>query len=177
MATIMQDCDGVKVPVKEVILHCAAIKTGQFDHMNAFQMFSEVNRWHKEAGFKRGFGYHGLITPGGVWYSGRPFAMKGGHCKAQGKNNGTIGILLIESRQITHIGRYADWFTQRQLDTFIDLLPSFGDIDHISGHNDYAPKLCPGFKVRSDDWLVGHRAGFPRGGDNFRTLTKEAADA
>jgi hypothetical protein len=154
MSVIMQNCDGVKVPVHEVILHCAAIKTGQFDGMNAFQMFAEVNRWHIEAGFKNGFGYHGLITPGGVWYAGRPFAMKGGHCKAQGKNNGTLGILLIESRQITHIGRYADWFTQRQRDTLIDLIPSFGAIKRISGHNDYAAKLCPGFNVRSEDWLV-----------------------
>lgn len=170
MTVIMQDCDGVKVPVHEVILHCAAIKTGQFDHMNAFQMFSEINRWHIERGWK-GFGYHGLITPGGQWYSGRPFQMKGGHVK--GRNNGTIGILLIESRQITHLGRFFDWFTMRQSDTLRDLMPSFGEIIRVSGHNDYAAKLCPGFKVQSEDWLVLPRPAFPQAGDNFRTLTKE----
>ena len=141
-------------PVKEVVLHCAAIKTGQFHGMSAFQVFATVNRWHTERGFANGFGYHGLIMPSGEWYSGRPFSMIGAHVK--GHNAGTLGVLLIESREITHIGEFSDWFTDHQRDRLREKLALWRaehGIEKVSGHNDYAPKLCPGFKVKSADWL------------------------
>ena len=141
-------------PVKEVVLHCAAIKTGQFAHMTPFQVFATINRWHTERGFTQGFGYHGLFMPDGTFYSGRPFSMVGAHVK--GHNAGTLGFLLIESREITHVGDFADWFTAAQSTALKaklqDLRASHG-IESISGHNDYAPKLCPGFKVHSHEWL------------------------
>lgn len=142
-----------KTPVTEVILHCAAIKTGQFSQMNPFQMFSEVNRWHLERGFKNGFGYHGLITPDGIWYKGRPLEMIGAHCIDH--NVGTLGFLLIESRQILNIGTFADYFTKKQAQTVHGLLADLArkGVVKVSGHNDYAPKLCPGFSVVSTDWL------------------------
>ena len=87
-----------RVPVREVVLHCAAIRTGQFDGLSPFQIFATVNRWHTERGFKHGFGYHGLITPRGVFYKGRPFDMIGAH--VVGRNVGTLGFLLVESKQI-----------------------------------------------------------------------------
>jgi N-acetylmuramoyl-L-alanine amidase len=171
---IMQKVPGGQVPVTEVILHCAAIKTGQFAGMSPFQMFSEVNRWHLERGFKNGFGYHGLITPGGLWYGGRPFGTMGAHTK--GRNPGTLGILLIESAEITHIGHWSDWFTQRQQHSLLQILPACGEIEWISGHNDHAQRLCPGFNV--GPWLDGlrGRGSFPREGDNFRTLNKAGAE-
>lgn len=140
-----------RVPVREVVLHCAAIRTGQFAHMGPFQVFATVNRWHRERGFTNGFGYHGLFMPDGTWYSGRPFSMIGAH--VLGHNIGTLGFLLIESRQVTHIAQFDDWFTAAQAQAVKAKLREIDGIEKVSGHNDYAPKLCPGFHVKTGDWL------------------------
>jgi len=141
-----------KMPVHEAILHCAAIADGQFSGMSAFEVFSMVNRWHLERNppFKNGFGYHGLIMPSGQFYAGRPYSMIGAH--VIGHNVGTLGFLLIESRKIKEIGSFSDFFTRAQGETLRDVLRATG-VEKVSGHNDYAPKLCPGFKVKTSDWL------------------------
>lgn len=140
-----------RAPVREAVLHCAAIKTGQFAHMRAYQVFATVNRWHVERGFVNGFGYHGLIMPDGWFYAGRPYWMVGAHVK--GHNLGTLGFLLIESREIDRMGKFDDWFTQAQADRLRNLLGGIDGLEKVSGHNDYAAKLCPGFKVKTSDWL------------------------
>ena len=86
-------------PVREAVLHCAAIKTGQFKGWSAFQVFSEINRWHIKRGFKNGFGYHGLFMPDGSYYSGRPYTQIGAHVIDH--NRGTLGFLMIESLEET----------------------------------------------------------------------------
>jgi len=146
-----------RYPVKEVILHCAAINTRQFAHMNAFQVFSTVNQWHRERGFA-GFGYHGLFMPDGEFYAGRPFTQIGAHCIE--RNRGSLGFLLIESKKIyCALGRtvedyrFHDWFTGHQRAALMSKIAELDGIELVSGHNDYAQKLCPGFKVRSSDWL------------------------
>lgn len=140
-----------RYPVKEAVLHCAAIRTGQFDGMRPFQVFATINRWHTERGFKNGFGYHGLIMPNGEYYAGRPYSMIGAHCVEA--NRGTLGFLLIESRQVDRIGLYRDWFTSAQEERLRFLLRTIPGLERVSGHNDYAKKLCPGFKVKSSDWI------------------------
>lgn len=140
-----------RAPVREAILHCAAVKTGKWKGAHPFEVFAEVNRWHRDRGFSNGFGYHGLIMPDGGFYAGRPLDMIGAHC--QGRNTGTLGILLVESREITEVGQFDDWFTLAQRDALKRLLASLTGIDRVSGHNDWANRLCPGFKVRSADWL------------------------
>lgn len=140
-----------RVPVREAVLHCADIKTGQFSGMGAFQVFATVNRWHVERGFKNGFGYHGLFMPDGTFYAGRPFDMVGAH--VYGHNIGTLGFLLIESSEITHVGDFSDWFTERQRVALRSKLAHIPGLKRVSGHSDYAARLCPGFKVQSDDWL------------------------
>lgn len=147
-------------PVREVVLHCAAINTGQFDGMPPFQVFATVNRWHIERGFKNGFGYHGLIMPSGIYYRGRPVNMIGAH--TIGHNAGTLGFLLIESRKIQKPdkkmsdeeflaqAKFSDWFTDAQdkvLRGILEDLRESHGITTVSGHNDHAPKLCPGFRV------------------------------
>lgn len=139
-----------KVPVTEAILHCAAINTGQFSHMGAFQVFAIVNRWHLERGFKS-FGYHGLFMPDGTYYSGRPFDQIGAH--VIGHNVGTLGFLLIESKKIDRMGEFDDWFTNLQRIAVVDKLLSIPGLKKVSGHNEYASKLCPGFDVKSLKWL------------------------
>ena len=147
-----------RVPVTEAILHCAAIRTGQFKHMRAFQVFATINQWHIERGFKNGFGYHGLIMPDGEYYAGRPYTMIGAH--VIGHNTGTLGFLLIENRQIKSPSSETDpplefdsWFNSAQASSLRFRLRTIPGLEKVSGHNDYAPKLCPGFNVQSSDWL------------------------
>lgn len=143
--------DGKEVPVREAVLHCAAINTGQFAGWHPLQVFSEINRWHKERGFVHGFGYHGLFMPDGVYYPGRPFEMIGAH--VIGHNVGTLGFLLVESRKVDQIGQFEDWFTRKQALAVRAKLAAIPGLRKVSGHNDYASKLCPGFKVVSDGWV------------------------
>ncbi len=140
-----------KTPVREVILHCSATPKGYFDKMSAFQIFSIVNKWHHERGFKNGFGYHGIIMPDGQFYSGRPLNMVGAH--VIGKNAGTWGVLLIEKATIKEMGEFEDYYTYAQALALTRWLRSYPQIERVTGHNQYAPKLCPGFNVQSSDWL------------------------
>lgn len=140
-----------RYPVREAVLHCAAIRTGQFDGMRPFQVFMIINRWHRERGFKS-FGYHGLFMPDGFFYGGRPFDQIGAH--VIGHNAGTLGLLLIESRKVERIGQFEDWFTEAQRAAVRGFFATRTlGLEKVSGHNDYAPKLCPGFKVKTHDWL------------------------
>lgn len=144
---------GKSVPVREAVLHCAAIGTGQFSGMSAFQVFATINRWHREPpkSFKHGFGYHGLFMPDGTFYAGRPFNMVGAH--VLGHNLGKLGFLMVESRNITRVGEFAEWFTEAQRSAVKAKLRTIPGLDLVSGHNDYAKRLCPGFRVNSGDWL------------------------
>lgn len=136
--------------VNEVVLHCAAINTGQFGNMNAAQVKAEIRQWHLARGFKD-FGYHGLFMPDGTFLEGRPFTTIGAHVVE--RNRGTLGFLMIESKKITGITRFEDWFTEAQRKAVRAKIASVPCIRWVTGHNDYASKLCPGFKVRDEDWL------------------------
>lgn len=140
-----------RVPVREAVLHCAAIKKGQFDGKSPFEVFSTVNRWHVERGFKNGFGYHGFFMPDGSYHRGRPYHQIGAH--VLGHNTGTFGLLLIESEEIKRLGRFSDFFTEAQRHAVRRILRSIEGIEKVSGHNNYAGKLCPGFRVQTADWL------------------------
>ena len=142
-----------RVLVEEAVLHCAAIKSRQFAKMSAFEVFAEVNRWHltRRPPFKNGFGYHGLFMPDGEFYPGRPYGMIGAH--VAGHNSGTLGFLLIESREITEMGTFDDWFTEAQRRAVRRHLAQIDGLKRVRGHNYYAPKLCPGFRVNTEDWL------------------------
>lgn len=137
--------------VREVILHCAAINTGQFLAWSPDAVLAEVDGWHKARGWS-GIGYHGLIMPNGVFMRARPFDRIGAH--TMDRNRGTLGFLLVESRKITHIGTFDDWFTadqNRVLRALLDDLRISHGVRRVSGHNDYARRLCPGFRV--SEWL------------------------
>lgn len=140
-----------RAPVREAVLHCAAIKSGQFKGQTALEIYATVNRWHRQRGFRNGFGYHGLFMPSGSFVSGRPYTAIGAH--VAGRNTGTLGFLLIESREITRIGDFSDWFTEAQRVALKRHLAAIDGLITVTGHNDHANKLCPGFRVKTSDWL------------------------
>ena len=139
-----------RYPVVEVVLHCAAINTGQFNDMTGEEVKAEIDKWHRKRGFK-GFGYHGLFMPDGTFVQGRPFTQIGAHVME--RNRGTLGFLMIESKKIDRMGRFLEFFTLAQRKAVMDKIKSIDGIRWVTGHNDYANKLCPGFKVEDKDWL------------------------
>jgi len=126
-----------------MILHCAAINTGQFDKKSKPEVIAEITRWHKGRGFQT-IGYHFVIFPDGEILEGRSIYRDGAH--TEGQNSGSLGVLLIEQVKGTKIGRFEDYFSYAQRISVLALRDKY-DIQEVSGHNDYANKLCPLFMV------------------------------
>ena len=142
-----------KYNVNEVILHCAALNQNQlkqFSNMNAVQIKAEIDAWHRARKFN-GFGYHGLFMPSGQFLEGRPYTTQGAHVVE--RNRGSIGFLMIESQEILKMGKFEDFFTEMQRKAVRAKIKEIPGIKWVTGHNDYANKLCPGFKVKDEDWL------------------------
>lgn len=135
-----------KVPVREMILHCADIPTGMAFRRSSVEWVKEVDAWHKKRGF-RGIGYHYVITPDGECSPGRRDYQIGAH--TAGHNVGTLGVLLLEREAVEQIAPFSRYFSAHQWRAVRDLAFFYG-IEKVSGHNDYANKLCPGFKVPRD---------------------------
>ena len=147
-----------RYPVREIVLHCAALSNpDRFyrDFPTIEEMIAEVSRWHVEDNGWRDIGYHIVCAPGGDVGYGRMFHEIGAHVREA--NRGTIGILMLEVRKIDRMGRFEDFFTEAQrvaVHGEIAKLSALTQIKRITGHNEYAPKLCPGFKVTSADWIT-----------------------
>ncbi|MEO1024016.1 MAG: N-acetylmuramoyl-L-alanine amidase [Pseudomonadota bacterium] len=142
--------------VREVVLHTAAIEDpGAFLERfpTAPQVHAEIDSWHKANGW-RGFGYHYGIMPDGTVFSGRRETEIGAHVKEA--NRGTIGIVMINVRRHAGITKFSDYFTNDQRRAVRGLIADINDrasLERVTGHNQYAPKECPGFRVVSEHWL------------------------
>ncbi len=140
-------------PVHEVILHTSATPGAWQRGKTANQMRDEIDQWHRARGWRK-IGYHRVFAPDGSIAIGRSLWKIGAHVKE--RNRGTIGICMIPSHDHHGITRFEDYFTEAQrvhVKAYITELRALTDIKWVTGHNDYAPKECPGFKVRSEDWL------------------------
>jgi hypothetical protein len=74
----------------------------------------------------------------------------------EGRNRGVIHICMVPQVEIKAITKFSDYYTAQQAKAvrkiIADLKPQTA-LKEVSGHNVYANKLCPGFKVISGDWL------------------------
>lgn len=146
-------------PIHEIIIHCTDTWPDWWATRATSIKVAEVRRWHMTpppAG--RGWsdiGYHFLIDRDGTLAFGRPLQRVGSH--VMGHNTGTIGISLFGGHGSSADDRFADHFTPAQraeLRALIaDLRRQYPAITKLSGHNDYAAKACPGFRVRDADWI------------------------
>ena len=134
--------------IDDCILHCSATRARWMADATPEQRRAEIRRWHVEERGWDDIGYHWLIDRGGELLNGRPETVAGAHVK--GQNATSIGVCLIGGHGATAGDRFTDHFTLDQRIALIDLLngvrrrlPGI----RISGHNDYAPKGCPGFDV------------------------------
>lgn len=143
--------------VQEAILHTSATPGCWHQGKTASQMRDEIHRWHRARGW-RGIGYHRVIAPDGTIAVGRSLWEVGAHCKE--RNRGTVGICLIPVNDHRGIGQFQDYFTEAQRSSLRHYLAELGqmtDLKWVTGHNQYARKECPGFIVRSEDWLPAKR--------------------
>lgn len=155
--------------ITEIIVHCTATQPNWWSDKPTSAKVQEIRRWHKAKGWAD-IGYHYLIDRDGTVHPGRPLSKIGAH--VQGHNTGTIGVSLFGGHGSSADDDFSDNFTIAQntalRQTIASLRKQFPTITKISGHNEYAAKACPGFRV--SDWLDGapmaspapaHRAGSP----------------
>ena len=142
-----------RYPVHEVILHTSATPGHWHEGKSVEQIVSEIRGWHTSKGW-RDIGYHRIIAPNGDIGMGRSLYDIGAHVRE--RNRGTIGVCLIPVRTHKGIKDFEDYFTQNQKDSLSNYLRDLGKLTKlkwVTGHNEYANKECPGFKVRTEDWL------------------------
>ena len=125
--------------ISEIIIHCSATVEGKDFSVK------DIDRWHKLRGFKM-VGYHFVILLNGTIEQGRPLDMVGAHCT--GHNAHSIGICYIGG--LDKSGKPKDTRTQVQKDVLWSLVKSLQKKyprATLHGHNEFANKACPCFKV------------------------------
>ncbi len=135
-------------PIDEIIIHCSATRPTWWSGRTINQKIAEIRRWHVNDRGWKDIGYHYVIDRDGTVGTGRPIDQIGAH--VQGHNTGTIGVCLIGGHGAAATDKFEDHFTPEQaasLSSLIYKLRPYYGIYKITGHNDYANKGCPGFKV------------------------------
>ena len=125
--------------IDKIILHCTATPEGREVTV------ADVTAWHKERGF-RTIGYHYLVYLDGTVVRGRREEEIGAHCL--GQNAGSIGVCYVgglDSRGKPKDTRTAD---QRvALRNLVEGLQRRYPHATLHGHNEFAAKACPCFKI------------------------------
>ena len=143
-----------KYPVTEIVLHTSATPGDWWRGKSVEEMCAEIKRWHTQGNGWSDIGYHRVVAPDGSFALGRSLWTIGAH--VAGHNAGTIGICMIPIATITKMGEPEDFYTPQQIQavkSYIKEVSALTNIKKVSGHNEYANKLCPGFVVRSKEWL------------------------
>ncbi len=127
-----------------IIIHCSAVTPWQVSGVR------EIDRWHREHGWKNGCGYHYVVRRDGTVEKGRPLEMNGAHCLHHNKHS--IGICYEGGLDMA--GRPADTRTELQkqaLRQLLVLLHVHFPKATIVGHNVFSPmKTCPCFNVMAE---------------------------
>ena len=135
-------------PLDKIILHCSATREGQ--HISVDTM----RQWHLKRGWKD-IGYHYVIYIDGSVHKGRPIEQVGSH--TIGQNTGSIGICYVGG--VEKDGKTPkDTLNELQETAMVNLIKAlreeYGDMT-LHGHNEFAAKACPSFKVYEKfDWLL-----------------------
>lgn len=127
-------------PPYGIIIHCAATPHGMDIG------FSEIDRWHKDRGW-RGCGYHKIIRTSGMVEDGRSIAPfeQGAHCIGR---NDYIGICWVGGMTDDDKIYNRQYKVLRQL--CLDYMAAFGfTVDDIHGHNEFANKACPQIDMKA----------------------------
>lgn len=147
-----------RYPVHEACLHTAAVTGGWHEGKTHQEILDAFWRWHVDERGWRKVGYHRIALPDGTILFNTKYLRSIYEIPAQvkGHNRGVIGICMININTHNGITRFDDYFTEEQGDAVRGYLQELGemtDLQKVTGHNDYAPKECPGFKVHTEDWI------------------------
>ena len=124
----------------------------------------QIDSWHRKRGF-RCIGYHFVIYRDGSVHVGRPIEQSGAH--TSGHNAHSIGICYIggctaDGSSTKSLGSPKntpkDTRTQAQRAALVRLvneLRSRFPGATVHGHNEFAAKACPSFKVQNEPELCG----------------------
>ncbi len=137
-----------RYPVTEIILHCADTRPDWMTGHAIAEKLAEIRRWHVQQRGWRDIGYHWVIDRDGAVAPARPETEIGAH--VEGHNRGTIGICLLGGYGATADDPFEKNFTAAQAATVRRLIVEIKGrtvIQKVSGHNDYAAKACPGYRV------------------------------
>jgi N-acetylmuramoyl-L-alanine amidase len=135
-------------PLKRIILHCTATPEGK--HFDV----ATIRRWHvKDRGWKD-IGYHYVIYIDGSVHEGRPVEQTGAH--TSGHNADSIGVVYVggcDSKM-----KAKDTLNEAQETAMVNLIRALreqhGEMS-LHGHNEFAAKACPSFKVKDKfGWLL-----------------------
>ena len=142
-------------PIDHIVIHCTATPADWWGKAKTGAKVAEVRRWHKEQRGWSDIGYHYLIDRNGTVATGRPVNRTGAHTK--GHNTGSIGIALFGGHGSSADDQFAENFTPEQEAALLNLIEElrvrFPAIKRVSGHNEFAAKACPGFRVKP--WYEG----------------------
>ncbi len=145
-----------RYPVTEIILHCADTRPEWMAGRPLTEKVTEIRRWHVRQRGWRDIGYHWVIDRDGAVAPGRPETEIGAH--VEGHNRGTIGVCLLGGYGASADDPFEKNFTPAQaaaVKRLIGEIKGSTAIRQVSGHNDYAAKACPGFRVVA--WLCATR--------------------
>ena len=127
-----------------IVIHCSAVKPDKLSSAK------DIDKWHRERGFKFGIGYHYVIRRNGKIEPGRPEWMVGAHCVNH--NSHSIGICYEGGLDIR--GQPADTRTPEQKATMRRLLEDLHRrYPHalVVGHHDLNPcNDCPCFDAAKE---------------------------
>ncbi len=136
-------------PVTEIILHCADTHPDWMAGRPLSEKVAEIRRWHVQERGWRDIGYHWVIDRDGAVAPGRPETEIGAH--VEGHNRGTIGICLLGGYGAKADDLFEKNYSKAQANAVVRVIAEVtarAAVQCVTGHNDYAPKACPGFKVR-----------------------------
>lgn len=148
-------------PITEVCLHTSATKPIWAKDKTVEQMRDEIRLWHMNPPLPKkpwkDIGYHYVVAPDGSVATGRTLDTIG--AGVAGHNTGVIHICMIPIiAEVTGITRFEDWYSIAQFKAvkeLIKVLKTKTNLRTVTGHNQYAAKLCPGFRVDSAAWMRG----------------------
>jgi N-acetylmuramoyl-L-alanine amidase len=128
--------------INKIILHCTATPEGRHTTVE------DIRRWHKAQGWSD-IGYHYVVYLDGSVHEGRPVDIVGAHTK--GHNTGSISVVYVGDIDKMNL-KPKDTRTEEQKEALHKLLTNLlgkykGATLH--GHNEFAPKACPSFNVKT----------------------------
>lgn len=138
--------------VNKIILHTTATGETWEAGKTALQQASEVARWHIFDNKWSDAGYNYCIASDGTIVAMRPNARVPAHTK--GYNRESIGIVLVgPTRNSTSEDKFEDYYSKTQYNSLVCLVQKLEEVNRryfkLYGHNDYAAKACPGFRVNN----------------------------